>query len=149
MQRELRRKERFQPLFEAQDERRVELATDWADGFRAAATLRWQSWKALLDEKDTMGLLLPILCLGSGEDGKPKEAAMDLLADVLEVSRAEVPGSLADMVPDCVRRIDEHWPKNRARRHRVSASEFRIGKVGRNDPCPCGSGSKYKKCCLN
>ncbi|MEK7445522.1 MAG: preprotein translocase subunit SecA [candidate division NC10 bacterium] len=22
------------------------------------------------------------------------------------------------------------------------------GKVGRNDPCPCGSGKKYKKCCL-
>ena len=22
-----------------------------------------------------------------------------------------------------------------------------IGKVGRNDPCPCGSGSKFKKCC--
>lgn len=22
-------------------------------------------------------------------------------------------------------------------------------KVGRNDPCPCGSGRKYKKCCLN
>lgn len=20
-------------------------------------------------------------------------------------------------------------------------------KAGRNDPCPCGSGSKYKKCC--
>jgi uncharacterized protein YchJ len=20
-------------------------------------------------------------------------------------------------------------------------------KVGRNDPCPCGSGKKYKKCC--
>ena len=20
-------------------------------------------------------------------------------------------------------------------------------KVGRNDPCPCGSGRKYKKCC--
>lgn len=20
-------------------------------------------------------------------------------------------------------------------------------KVGRNDPCPCGSGNKYKKCC--
>lgn len=24
----------------------------------------------------------------------------------------------------------------------------RIPKVGRNDPCPCGSGKKYKKCCL-
>ncbi|MFC1571791.1 SEC-C metal-binding domain-containing protein, partial [Candidatus Margulisiibacteriota bacterium] len=21
-------------------------------------------------------------------------------------------------------------------------------RVGRNDPCPCGSGKKYKKCCL-
>ena len=23
----------------------------------------------------------------------------------------------------------------------------RAQKVGRNDPCPCGSGKKYKKCC--
>jgi len=23
-----------------------------------------------------------------------------------------------------------------------------MGKIGRNDPCPCGSGKKYKKCCL-
>ena len=22
-------------------------------------------------------------------------------------------------------------------------------KTGRNDPCPCGSGRKYKHCCLN
>ncbi|HQS84070.1 MAG TPA: SEC-C metal-binding domain-containing protein [Alphaproteobacteria bacterium] len=22
-------------------------------------------------------------------------------------------------------------------------------KLGRNDPCFCGSGKKYKKCCLN
>ena len=22
-----------------------------------------------------------------------------------------------------------------------------LAKVGRNDPCPCGSGKKYKKCC--
>jgi len=24
-----------------------------------------------------------------------------------------------------------------------------MSKVGRNDPCPCGSGKKYKKCCEN
>ena len=24
-----------------------------------------------------------------------------------------------------------------------------LAKMGRNDPCPCGSGKKYKKCCLN
>lgn len=23
------------------------------------------------------------------------------------------------------------------------------GKIGRNDPCPCGSGKKYKRCCAN
>ncbi|MCP4388788.1 MAG: zinc chelation protein SecC, partial [Gammaproteobacteria bacterium] len=23
-----------------------------------------------------------------------------------------------------------------------------MGKIGRNDPCPCGSGKKYKRCCL-
>ncbi|RYG60172.1 MAG: hypothetical protein EON60_08095 [Alphaproteobacteria bacterium] len=23
----------------------------------------------------------------------------------------------------------------------------RVAKVGRNDPCPCGSGTKFKKCC--
>jgi uncharacterized protein YecA (UPF0149 family) len=22
-------------------------------------------------------------------------------------------------------------------------------KIGRNDPCPCGSGKKYKNCCMN
>ena len=24
----------------------------------------------------------------------------------------------------------------------------RAAKIGRNDPCPCGSGRKYKSCCL-
>lgn len=23
------------------------------------------------------------------------------------------------------------------------------GKIGRNEPCPCGSGKKYKNCCMN
>ena len=25
----------------------------------------------------------------------------------------------------------------------------RVTKIGRNDPCPCGSGKKYKNCCLD
>ena len=24
-----------------------------------------------------------------------------------------------------------------------------MDKIGRNEPCPCGSGQKYKKCCLD
>lgn len=34
------------------------------------------------------------------------------------------------------------------RKQRV-ATAMRDGKVGRNAPCPCGSGLKYKKCCQN
>jgi len=33
---------------------------------------------------------------------------------------------------------EEHW---------VGETVFKGGKVGANDPCPCGSGKKYKKCC--
>ncbi|WP_394842298.1 SEC-C metal-binding domain-containing protein [Pendulispora brunnea] len=28
-----------------------------------------------------------------------------------------------------------------------AAIEWRCARVGRNDPCPCGSEKKYKKCC--
>ena len=27
--------------------------------------------------------------------------------------------------------------------------DLKLPKIGRNEPCPCGSGKKYKKCCLN
>ena len=30
-----------------------------------------------------------------------------------------------------------------------TAKQFALRRVGRNDPCPCGSGKKFKKCCLN
>ena len=32
---------------------------------------------------------------------------------------------------------------------RLSRDTGRKRKIGRNDPCPCGSGKKYKKCCLD
>lgn len=30
---------------------------------------------------------------------------------------------------------------------KVSNTYVREAKIGRNEPCPCGSGKKYKKCC--
>ena len=38
-------------------------------------------------------------------------------------------------------------PDNTASDGSVSATRRSTVKVGRNDPCPCGSGKKYKKCC--
>jgi len=29
----------------------------------------------------------------------------------------------------------------------VQQSDKKVGKIGRNEPCPCGSGKKFKKCC--
>jgi hypothetical protein len=49
-----------------------------------------------------------------------------------------------------VGRMDlETSPVRGARALRSAAPPPRaVGKVGRNAPCPCGSGLKYKKCCL-
>jgi len=35
-----------------------------------------------------------------------------------------------------------------AERHKVTTVVRDQPKVGRNDPCPCGSGKKYKQCCM-
>ncbi|MBI4775115.1 MAG: SEC-C domain-containing protein [Deltaproteobacteria bacterium] len=34
------------------------------------------------------------------------------------------------------------------RKNRIEKVKKDGGKIGRNAPCPCGSGKKYKKCCL-
>jgi tetratricopeptide (TPR) repeat protein len=36
-----------------------------------------------------------------------------------------------------------------ARLEALATQDRGVAKVGRNDPCPCGSGKKYKKCCLS
>ncbi len=33
------------------------------------------------------------------------------------------------------------------KQQRMSRTIVKGAKIGRNDPCPCGSGKKYKKCC--
>lgn len=42
--------------------------------------------------------------------------------------------------------IDGRWLFTRTLRQ-GPAPMVAAAKVGRNDPCPCGSGKKYKKCC--
>ncbi len=37
--------------------------------------------------------------------------------------------------------------KRFTKEYKQSKTYVRDNKVGRNDPCPCGSGKKYKKCC--
>jgi len=45
-------------------------------------------------------------------------------------------------------RINGTWLYNREARLGPAPYKAATPKVGRNDPCPCGSGKKYKQCCL-
>lgn len=52
--------------------------------------------------------------------------------------------------------LDEAWKENATREKEVASLRTnsdivtsKTPKVGRNDKCPCGSGKKYKHCCLN
>jgi hypothetical protein len=45
------------------------------------------------------------------------------------------------------RRFEQVFPH--AARHRQSSSPVSGKPAGRNAPCPCGSGLKYKRCCAD
>jgi SEC-C motif-containing protein len=45
-------------------------------------------------------------------------------------------------------RIEGIWFYTRAVREGPAPIKSAHAKVGRNDPCPCGSGKKFKQCCL-
>lgn len=47
----------------------------------------------------------------------------------------------------CFTEPDEPWPSNRYDDEQPLPYVRTQPKVGRNDPCPCGSGKKFKKCC--
>jgi uncharacterized protein YecA (UPF0149 family) len=40
------------------------------------------------------------------------------------------------------------YAHRRQRKLQALRAALSAGAVGRNDPCPCGSGKKYKKCCM-
>ncbi|MGY8718810.1 MAG: SEC-C metal-binding domain-containing protein [Verrucomicrobiia bacterium] len=42
--------------------------------------------------------------------------------------------------------IDGNWIFSKTLREGPAPAKA-APKIGRNDPCPCGSGKKYKKCC--
>ena len=43
--------------------------------------------------------------------------------------------------------IDADRRKELYKEQKLSTTIVKGKKIGRNDPCPCGSGKKYKKCC--
>lgn len=92
-----------------------------------------------LDSMDMIILLMPIQLFGT-EEGWRK-------LDGLNEQETE---NIRNAITPNVREIHAYWLARREQdaptRTPVQRTEPRIG---RNDPCPCGSGKKYKKCCLH
>ncbi len=54
---------------------------------------------------------------------------------------------LALQIPQAVLEMHAHWLPLRRAVHQREVAKSMQPKVGRNEPCPCGSGKKFKKCC--
>lgn len=121
------------------------IAVDWAEGFLQAIMLRADAWERLFKSKRDRQLLLPILALCGDENG---ESLLGIPPDEEDRIMAEA----VEFIPACVIAIDSYW-----RERRQASMPFAVrpplqpnqasSKIGRNDPCPCGSGKKFKKCC--
>jgi yecA family protein len=106
---------------------------DWADGFLLGVSQHQESWAPLVRHKRAAGLLTRIMQL-VGEEYDP---------DMPPITGQEREQILGDLPLLCVS-IYGFWRQGGL----PGLEPLRVEKIGRNDPCPCGSGKKYKKCCL-
>ena len=137
----------YRPAMGAIGPRRFEFAGQWAAGFAQGILLREEAWGPLIQTEDEW-FMKPILALLRKEDGTPSLLEVEAFARERGLPVEAIVDEAIELVPGCIQDIHAFW-RRRDRRALHPASEFRTGKVGRNDPCPCGSGLKYKKCCLN
>jgi uncharacterized protein len=124
------------------------LGRAWARGFMRGTRLAPVGWTELFtDENEGQVVTIPLVA-GEVDPDWPKEPLSseqsDELLQSMIVGAARAYERLAELRRDFAEEFsddvddDEFYPETYVR------SE---PKVGRNDPCPCGSGKKYKKCC--
>ncbi|WP_293501642.1 UPF0149 family protein [Roseateles sp.] len=120
------------------DEQEYDDAEAWAYGFVQGMKLCWNDWQPLLSTPQGQAWFRPIALLGEDEFSADQDELTETPA-----MRAE----LAQQIPQAVLDLHAHWlPYRRAVAERTMARSMQT-KVGRNEPCPCGSGKKFKKCC--
>lgn len=115
-----------------------EEADGWAYGFTEGVALNRAAWKPLFDSPLGQQWYRPIGLLGEES----------FSADQDELTKTpEQREQLAQQIEDSLANIHAFWlPLREAIHERETAQRLRT-KVGRNEPCPCGSGKKFKKCC--
>src|SRR5690606_4819152 len=113
------------------------LGNDWANGFLRGLRLRGKSWSALRNDPREVHLMVPIFTLAHDHNADAQLRA----APISDAER----GDLIRRATAYLTLIHRYFEPLRAN---ANAARER-GRVGRNDPCPCGSGKKYKQCCGN
>lgn len=89
----------FQPIFWA-DPQGEPVAGDWADGFVAAISLDPDAWEPLVRDEEGAVLLLPIMSLASGDDGRPLIEGVAGDDDDLDGYLAEAPQHISTAVEE-------------------------------------------------
>ena len=124
---------------DALHEDELDVGADWAHGFFSAVMLREAEWDAWLDAHDWIEDIFDALDrLASGEAINPDNPT----AEAMPVDYRERLGIVID-IPGMMADLNHHRVEALTPRTPIRADDG----PGRNDPCPCGSGKKYKKCC--
>jgi uncharacterized protein len=143
--------ELYQPFLGKGD--RLETAAQWAAGFRFGIRLRPEPWAPLIDHDGARMLLATIFCLEREEDEPQEPGVESPFADTSPERREEMRRTSVEMLPEVIRALHQSSLALDADGLDDDFVEQPVvpvaPKVGRNEPCPCGSGKKYKKCCLN
>jgi hypothetical protein len=111
------------------------------------ATVKAAEVYSLLDDPVRAEALLRS-ALAEAEDDAVRDGALDRLLDLLS-SQGRNQESNALLSAERAR-LDALIKVRQSDTVRPGGTVQRtVAKVGRNDPCPCGSGKKHKKCCLD
>jgi uncharacterized protein len=120
------------------DEQEYDDAEAWSYGFVEGMRLSWDDWQPLLSTPQGQAWFRPIALLG--ED--------DFSAEQDELTKTPaMRAALAHQIPQAVLDMHAHWLPLRLAVYQREVAKSMQPKVGRNEPCPCGSGKKFKRCC--
>ena len=134
------------------EEKLEELPDEIGNDFEKAISLRVidTHW---MEHINSMSILMEGIQLrGYGQENPLREYTKeggDMFIDMLRVIDKEITIYLlkAEIRQNIERKqVAEGTAENRESKETKKAPK-KVVKVGRNDPCPCGSGKKYKQCC--
>ena len=117
---------------------------DWGNGFIRGMQLHWGDWTELMEDEKNGGALIPILALAY--ENHPDPEMHSYKGPVTEERREDLITGLSVGTMGIYKYFEtqRHEMASRATEHTFRRDS---PKIGRNDPCPCGSGRKFKRCC--